>query len=109
MRGRAVCCGQSGQNRITFDATPALRAAEGTIGEQREAVPETVADNPAQHARVVPQAQLDLHRGDLGDAPGFLDLSDGNVTQPDGVDQTAPRQRVQGTDARGQRYARIGA
>ena len=102
-----MICGQFGQDRIALETTPALRAAEGAIGEQGDAVPDAAGDNPAQHAGVVPQAQLDLYRGDLGDAARFLDLSDGDIAQPDGFDQAAPRQRVQGADAGGQRYARI--
>ena len=75
--------------------------------QERDAVCEAVPDDPAQHAAVVPQAQLDLHRSDVGDAAGFLDLSDRDVAQPHRLDQAAPRQRVQRANAGGQRHARI--
>ena len=46
---------------------------------------------PLRIAVVVPDAQLDLHGGDLRDAPRFLDLSDVHVAETDRLDQ---RRRV---------------
>ncbi len=64
-------------------------------------------DDAAQHVVVVPQAQLDLHRVDAGDALRLFDLADGDVAQTNAVDQPAAPQRVQRAHARRERHARI--
>ena len=102
-----MVCGQLRENRIGLDTTPPFRAAERAVGQQRDAIGEAVLDDATEDAAVVPQAQLDLHRRDVGDATGFLNLPDGDIAEPDCLDQAAPRQRVQGADAGGQRDPRI--
>ena len=106
-RGRAMIRGQLREDRIGLETTPTVRTAEWAVGQQRDAMGEAVLDDSTQDAAVVPQAQLDLHRSDVGDPAGFLNLPDGDVAQPHCLDQAAPHQRVQGADAGGQRHAWI--
>ena len=63
---------------------------------------------PLRDVVVLPDAQLHLHRGDLGDAPGLLDLSDGHVAEADRLDEPVALQRVERADARRERSSRIG-
>ena len=65
------------------------------------------ADDAAQDRGIVPDAELDLNGGDLGDASRFFDLADGDVGQADAGDQAIAFQRGEGPDARRQRRARI--
>ena len=57
---------------------------------------------------VVPDAQLDLHGGDLGDASGLLDLSDVDVAEADVLDQAVALQRGERAHAGRERRSRIG-
>ena len=63
---------------------------------------------PPRSRVVVPHAQLDLHGGDLRDAPRLFDLADGDVAQADRLDQAVALQRRERAHARRQRRARIG-
>lgn len=56
------------------------------LGKQTQAVC-TVLGYAAQKVVVVPDAQLHLDRGDLGDAPCLLDLTDRHIAETDRVDQ----------------------
>ena len=69
---------------------------------------DAVLDDAAQQVVVVPDAQLDLHGGDVGDAARLFDLPDGHVAESDVRDQALILQRGERADARGERRSRIG-
>ena len=69
---------------------------------------QAVLDHAAQKTAVVPDAELDLHRGNLGDLPGLLDLRHVDVAQADLLDQSVASKAGQRADARRQRRSRIG-
>ena len=73
-----------------------------------DAVGAAVLDDPAQKAAIVPDAQLDLHRSNVGDLPGLFDLRHVDVAQADLLDQSVASKSGQGSDARRQRRSGIG-
>ena len=62
----------------------------------------------AQDAFVVPDAELHLHGGDLGDPPGLFDLSHRDVTEADARDQAVALQPGERPHAGRERRTRIG-
>ena len=96
-----------GQRRIGLGPPSPLGPADRAIGEQGDVVRDAVLGHAAQDVVVLPDAQLDLHRGDLGDAPRLLDLADGDIAEADRLDAPVPLQRRQRADARRQRRSRI--
>ncbi len=68
---------------------------------------EAACDHPVQDVVVLPDAQFHLHRRDLGDAPGLLDLSDVHVAQTDRVDVAIALQGVERAHARRERHTWI--
>ena len=87
------------QNRIGGSTGEGLSTAERAIRQQAQPVLEAVARNAAQKVLVMPQAQLDLNRFDLGDAPRFFDLSHGHVAEADGADAAVTLERGERTNA----------
>ena len=84
-----------------------LAPAERAVGQEPDLVADAVLHHAAQDGAVVPHAQLVLHGVDVGDAPRLLDLADGDVAQPDRLDQPCALQRRQRAHARRQRHAWI--
>jgi hypothetical protein len=58
---------------------------------------------------IVPDAQLDLHRIDLGESSRFIDLPDRDVAEADRADETVAFQLPERADARGERRSWIGS
>src|SRR5262249_12030417 len=84
-----------------------LYSAQWAIGEQRNAVLETVIQHASVYVLVVPEAQLDLDRRDVRDPVRLLDLSNGDVAEADMLDQPIALERVQRAHARSERHTRI--
>ena len=97
------------QNRIGGSTGEGLSTAERAIRQQAQPVLEAVARNAAQKVLVMPQAQLDLNRVDLGDAPRFFDLPDGHVAEADGADAAVTLEGGERAHAGRKRHARVGA
>jgi hypothetical protein len=102
-----VIGGEAREQRISSDSTPPTGSSKRAVTEERDAVGGAELDDAAQHVVVVPQAQLDLHRVDVGDLPRLFNLADRHVAQADAGDQAAAPQAVQGAHARRERHARI--
>ena len=81
--------------------------AERTVGEQCQALRDTIRRDAAQDRGIVPDTELDLNGGDLRDAPRFFDLTDRDVAQADAGDQAIAFHRGKGPHTRRQRRARI--
>ena len=82
-------------------------SAERRVREQADPVGDAVRRDAAQQVVVVPETQLDLNGVDLGDASGFLNLSDGDVAQTDAGDETVALQRCERAHTGRQRHARV--
>ena len=98
---------QVGQHRMVAQLAKSSRAAERAIGNQLDAVRDAVLHHAVQQVLVVPDAQLHLHCGDLGDAPGLLDLADVDVAQAHTLDEALVLQRGERSHAGGERRPRI--
>ena len=61
-----------------------------------------------QHGGVVPETELDLHRRDLRDSAGLLDLADVHVAEADTLDEPVVPERSERTHARRERRPRVG-
>ena len=107
-RRGAVARRESRQHGIRDGAAPALRTAERPVRQQPDAVRDAVLGHAAQNAVVVPDAQLGLDGGNLGDAPRLLDLSDVHIAETDRLDQAVAFQRGERPDAGRERRSRVG-
>ena len=87
---------------------PPLRSADRAIREQRDAVRDAVLGHAVQKVLVLPDAQLDLNRRDLGDVPGLLDLADVHIAEANRLDVPIPLERRERADAGRERRSRIG-
>ena len=90
----AISAGVAPFRSATFAQHPLVRqllqpsaAAKRPMGDELDAMCDAVFDNAIEQVLVVPHAQLHLHRGDVGDAPRFVDLADLHVAQPDALDE----------------------
>ena len=63
--------------------------------EQPDLMLEAVRHDTAEDVVLVPQAELDLHGGDLRDPPRLFDLPDGHVAQADALDEPGLHERGQ--------------
>ena len=79
----------------------------GRYARSRSRWARQVLGHTAENVLVVPDAQLDLDRVDLGDPSRFLDLADRHVAETDRVDEAVAFQGRQRADARRQRCSRI--
>ena len=84
-----------------------VRSAERSVGEEPDAVGDAVLGHSAQKAVVVPDAQLHLHRGNVGDASRLLDLSDVHVAETDVFDRAIALQRGERAHAGRERRSRV--
>jgi hypothetical protein len=93
--------------RVNSRLAAPRRPTEWTIREQADAVLHAVGGNTAQEVMVVPDAQLDLDRIDLGKTPRLLDLSDRHVAETNLLNQAVSLQSGQRADAGRERNPRI--
>ena len=68
-----------------------------------------VSCDAVQEILVLPDVQLDLDGINLGDSTGLLDLSDVHIAEPDEFDAAISLERCECSDARCQRYPRVGS
>ncbi len=87
---------------------PPLRSTDRAIREQRDAVRDAVLGHAVQDVVVLPDAQLDLNRRDLGDASGLFDLTDVHIAEANRLDVPVPFERRERADAGCERRSRIG-
>ena len=106
-RRRAVPGGHLAERGIGGRPWRRFAPAERAVRQEPDLVADAVLHHAAQDGAVVPHAQLVLHGVDVGDAPRLVDLADGDVAQPDRLDQPRALQRRQRAHARRQRHARI--
>ena len=84
-----------------------VRSAERPVREEPDAVGDAVLGHAAQKAVVVPDAQLHLHRGNVGDPSRLLDLSDGHVAEANVLDRPVALQRGERAHAGCERRSRV--
>src|SRR6185503_11449565 len=84
------------------------RATERPIRNQLDVMRDAILDDPVEHVLVVPDAQLDLHRGDVRDVSSLLDLTHIHIAQTDARGEPLIFQPRECTDARGERHSWIG-
>ena len=106
-RAGAVPGGNPREHGIGGEPSRPLDASERAVGKQGNVVREAAGDHAVQDVVVLPDVQFHLDRGDLGDAPGFLDLPDVYVAETDRLDVTIALQGVERAHARCERHTRI--
>ncbi len=92
---------------VVQEPPPLLGAAERTMGQEQEAPLRAQLDQAAAKARVVPRAQLHLHRRDGREVERLAQLAEGHVAQADLLDEAVALEGGQRAHAGGQRGARI--